>query len=179
MLNNTSIKKRIFIYQNKILLNNKKIIKHEEAIKLASSKYHVDIDILYNILLIEYTNRGDFFTRNIERLLAKYCSAILVNRDASVGIGQIKISTAKELFPQENEKTVLKNLLKNDFNITVCAILIGKYTDYLKKEQKNNLFNLVKLYTTGSINSDINLSLITYYKLLKWAINKNLMSSNY
>jgi hypothetical protein len=137
-----------------------------ESIIKHSNYYKIDPNELYGILMLEHINRGNSLNRSIERLLVKFFISFPIKLDLSVGISQIRISTAKQFYPNIETKTLTRKLMTDGFNIRVCAQIINHF--YSISTEENRLLGLVKYYTTGSIHTKNNRSIIIYYLLLKW-----------
>ncbi|WHY86055.1 lytic transglycosylase domain-containing protein [Neobacillus novalis] len=136
-----------------------------------SSVYQVDPEIIYSFILIESMNRGGIFTRKLE----KFCSFfpyLLVKLDPSLGLGQVKISTAKMVWNSSCDTEIIKKLLNPQNNIELVSNLLSIYLKDCKGEN-NKFMSLVKLYTTGNKFTPINRELIIYYNLLCWSISNH------
>lgn len=163
--------KKISYFKHKAVLNKKCIDQRIDKINKYASIYNLDWRELYGILLLEYVNRGSWITRNTERVVVSLFTQSAINLDLSIGIAQIKISTAKKFYPDSDIKIIAKKLLVDEFNIHLCAQIINKY--YLSPHKNNKLLGLVKQYTTGNKNTKENLSIAIYYTLLKWIIDEH------
>ncbi|MDO6448995.1 hypothetical protein [Oceanobacillus profundus] len=171
----TRLDKKITYFKHKAILNKKYIDRRIDIIDKYASTYYLDRNELYGILLLEYLNRGSWITRNTERVFVSLFTRSAINLDLSIGIAQIKISTAKKFYPSSDFKTLAKKLLIDEFNIHLCAQIMNKY--YLSPQKNNKLLGLVKQYTTGNKNAKENLSIYIYYKLLKWIIEEQYFKS--
>lgn len=94
---------------------------------------NVPIDLLYTILCLEYTNRSSCGYRFIENLLVKYFKKLTIRKDISIGLSQIKPSTAKELI-KKSPYEFLENLINNEFSIQLCAKLLRNILDKYQDE---------------------------------------------
>lgn len=137
-----------------------------------ANEFDIEFTLINALLTIERFNRGDFITKYKEHLLVKFLPQFTANQDPSLGIGQIKISTAEEYFPNKSKLELQQLLLDTEFNISLCAHIIK---DFQKNENMDNTnLGLIKLYTTGSSSSSINNTIRLYYFLFEWLINKDI-----
>gem|GEM_PF-5783016 len=151
-------------------------------IKEISYEYDICPEILFSIILIETINRRSFLTRNVECITCKLFPKLMIRKNISIGIAQIKIKTAKKILPNADDHEIM-NLLLDDFNnIKICAKLIANYLEIINCSQcsfNTRMLNLVKVYLTGDINSP-NYPWINLYKdLLVWSINSNLFNKTF
>ncbi|CAM4239221.1 hypothetical protein [Lacicoccus alkaliphilus] len=163
-------------YKHKILINKAFIDKRLSLIDKYSKMNEINREELYGILLIEHINRGKLLTKIIERCAVKFLISKAVQLDLSLGIGQIKISTARLYCRDKDNKAMAKELLKDEFNINVAAQIICDY--HTKFDEQNQLLGLVKYYTMGDITHKSNRNIILYYKLLRWIIKEGLIEKN-
>lgn len=110
----------------------------------------------------------------LEKLIVIFWVNLAIDRDMSIGVSQIKISTAKKLFPEKDERFIARKLLNDSFNIEVCAHLLNFY--YENIEDGGQLLKLVKFYTTGDINSQNSVAINTYCYLLEWIKTNELLT---
>lgn len=72
------------------------------------------------------------YNKILEKCVCKFFSEIAIRKNISVGIAQIKISTAKEIL-RENPDDFIKKICDDNLNIEICAKLlktiIDKYED--------------------------------------------------
>lgn len=83
---------------------------------------HITRELLESILILERIYRGAWYYRCLEILFCKkgFFQKIAVRNDISVGIGQIKISTAQRLLKQ-NPYAFINKMLDASFGIKLCA----------------------------------------------------------
>lgn len=107
-------------------------------INKAAKKNNINVNLLKTILTLEYINRGQCYNRLIETILCKYFPSIAIRKDISVGLAQIKISTAKDVL-QRNPFRFVKKLVVTEFNISVCAKYLKKIiNEYYKDTNQAN-----------------------------------------
>lgn len=160
-------------FKHKILIKKAFIDKRLAIIDECAKINKINREELYGILLIEHINRGKLITRIIERCAVKFLIYKSIQLDLSLGIGQIKISTAKIYCPNKDGKTVAKELLRDEFNINIAAQIIHDY--HRRFYGRNQLLGLVKYYTTGNSTHESNKIIILYHKLLKWIMEEDLI----
>ncbi|MBF0753039.1 hypothetical protein E4T89_02050 [Jeotgalicoccus nanhaiensis] len=137
-----------------------------------ANEYEIDFSYINSLLTIERFNRGDFITKYKEHLSVKYLPQFTANQDPSLGVGQIKISTAEKYFPNTSKLELQQLLLNTEFNISLCANIIKDFQENPNEDNTN--LGLIKLYTTGSSDSLINDTIRLYCYLFEWLINKDI-----
>lgn len=132
------------------------------SIKQYAKKYNLNPNLILAFVIIEKLNRGHIVQIYTEKLIAAFWPKLLIYLDASLGIGQLKISTAKKILSINDNTSVIKYLLDSDKNIEIMAKLIKCYN---RSDNTQNLEYLVKLYTTGNKFANWNTSINIYYQL--------------
>lgn len=139
----------------------------------------INPELLFGIILIEKINRGHWLTRFSEKVFIKLFPKYLIKRDASLGISQIKVSTAKLVTPSLSDIEIL-DALSDDFKcISICSKLINYYLEIIKKTTEDNdkiILILTSLYLTGEIVVIDNDCLFFYNNLLEWCISEKLLN---
>lgn len=135
------------------MLNNNKY-----DIEKFSKRYGIDETILQGIILLEYINRKTLFFSLYESLLCRFLPRLAINKDISVGLCQIKISTAMSVTGIPPERLVRK-LSYSRYNIKICAKHIKNITEkifdneYNRNNVPNNDMDYIRqvalMYTTG------------------------------
>lgn len=171
-IENISLCNNLFLlYKNKLLHNayrtNREIL---SSIETNSRIYSVDPEIVFSIVLIESVSRGNFFLRSIEKMAGMLFPNILIKLDVSLGIGQIRISTARNLCNQTNNKQIIKLLLDFESNISLISKLVSIYIEDCRVD-KNTIKSIVKMYTTGNKDTVDNVQITVYYMLVSWSIS--------
>src|SRR5699024_4692211 len=103
--------KKIFYFKYRIMRKKKFIDSRIDLVNKYSHIYNIDRRELYAILLLEYVNRGHWLTRSIEKLIVNLFTNIAIRLDFSIGVAQIKISTAKQFYPDSETMIIAKRLL--------------------------------------------------------------------
>ncbi|PEF81434.1 hypothetical protein [Bacillus toyonensis] len=171
-IENISLCNNLFtLYKNKLLHHayrtNRKIL---SSIETTSKINSVDPEIIFSIILIESVSRGNFFMRSIEKIAGMVFPNILIRLDVSLGIGQIRISTARELCNLTNNKQIIKLLLDFESNISLISKLVSIYVEDCRFD-KNPIKSIVKMYTTGNKDTVDNVQSTVYYMLVSWSIS--------
>lgn len=91
-----------------------------------SARHNINQSLLEGIVLLEYINRHNTFHRIGESILCKWFQQTAIRLDLSVGLCQIKISTAALLNRLPPERYI-KRLLNPRYSIRMCA----KYIKYI------------------------------------------------
>lgn len=150
-------------------LNLKKyynIIEHEAIIN------NLNVNLLFGFIILEQINRGNIIQRIIEYLIVYLVPQVVIKRDMSLGLAQIKLSTAQKIYPYELDRVLIRNLINEDFNISTCAKLLCSIISNIGINI--NLLILTKNYLTGNSYSDLNNTIILYHNLLYWSVKQQL-----
>ena len=124
----------VYICERQVNMKNHSIELNKYIINKIAKENDINIKILETIIRLECFYRKRLYYRIMEYILTKYFSFYAIKKDISVGIAQIKISTAQKLL-QENPYTFVKELHEDSLNIQLC----GKYIKYLISEYKTKL----------------------------------------
>jgi len=144
----------------------------------SSLKNNVSPEVLFGVLVIEHINRGNYIMRSVENIISLVCPIILIKLDASLGPGQVKISTAKALEVFKTDKEVVRGLINVQDNIELVAKLLKSYYDCCKNDV-DPLKGIVNFYGTGKKNVNPNRELDIYYKLLSWSVSQKKFSKTF
>ena len=118
------------ILNQKIDFENYIIRTYKYEILSACRKNNVSTDLLKTIILLEQAHRGIWYIILSERLLCRIFPKIAIKKDITIGLTQIKISTAHEIL-EKNPIRFMNDLLSAEYNIEVAGKLLGKIiTDY-------------------------------------------------
>ena len=123
---------------------------YSPVILRCATEHRLAPDIILGILAIEHINRGSIFGY-IEHFLARVYPQFLLTKDCSIGIAQIKISTA-QIVNQCAQKELLNMLLDNEQCINICARLVRHYCDQYQLDSlpsRELAFHIAYLYLTG------------------------------
>ena len=152
--------------------------RHWAAIQRAAQLHAVDPELLMGILVLETANRGLAF-RVLERLVARVNPRYLVRRDCSIGIAQIRPSTARSVVDADSQRLVCM-LLDDDGSIDVCARLIRRFSQEHHLERLSirlRVAAVARLYTTGKLAPARHPWIGLYTLLLTYAVSNRLFHS--
>lgn len=122
-----------------------------QSIESEARNAGIDSRLLCGVLAIESAHRPSW-VRFCEQLACTVWPSFIVRRDMSIGLGQIRPSTAKALLKDNGTDIALvKKLMNPKFNVFVCAQLLAtqaKLVDY-QRGSVAAAIRLAKVYTTG------------------------------
>lgn len=132
--------------------------------------YENDPEFLFSIIIVEKMNRERMFV--LERILSICFPKLIISLDYSIGICQIKPSTAKQVV-NCNDYELIKLLINKKSNIDIMCKLIKHYKSYFATNEE-----VLNYYLTGTSFPKINYELKIYQKLTKWS-SKNKFYSKF
>lgn len=139
---------------------------------------NINAEVLFGFISLESLNRGDFLTCTLERIGVFLAPSYLIKHDMSLGIGQVKISTAKKVLTDQNDKKVLNSLIHPKKNIEIVAKLLSSYLKNVERNE-NSLRFLTNKYITGKENPKITEEMEIYYLLLEWSIQNEIFKKSF
>lgn len=146
------------------------ILEHQlnmECPQIEKNKYHIDrvarendisILLLETVLRLEVFYRGRVYNKILEKFVCIFFSELAIKKNISVGIAQIRISTAKEIL-RENPEHFIKRICEDNLNIEICGKLlksiINKYddlytTDIYEYENYEDIFDYIACEYIGA-----------------------------
>lgn len=134
-----------------------------------SSKIGVDSELLFAIVVIEKMNRGTFLNRCIERIISTLAPSIIIKLNASIGLCQIRVETAKKVVTM-SDKDVVKSLMSAEDSINILSKLLKFYIDKIAGDKIDFDKTVLNLYTTGKKSVPPNIYLDTYYELVEYSM---------
>lgn len=139
------------------------------------SKGEVDSELLFSIVIIEKMNRGSFSNYVLEKLLSILSPSIIIKYNASIGLCQIKVKTARKVLALSN-RDIVKKLMCREDNIEIMAMLIKLYIND-NIESKDDIIRIIlNLHATGKKHGSPNIYLNMYYELVDWSIKHKYFS---
>ena len=81
--------------------------------------------MLETVLKLEIFYRGRIYNRILEKIICRFFPKIAIKKNISVGIAQIRISTAEDIL-RKDASSFLGEICNDEFNIKICAKLIKK-----------------------------------------------------
>ena len=103
--------------------------KNKYIIEKVAKENDINVTLLETILRLEIFYRGREYNKLLEKFICQYCSSVAIKKDISVGIGQIKISTAEKVL-RTDAVNFIKQICKDEINIEIC----GKFLKELIKQ---------------------------------------------
>ena len=153
--------------------NEKTLLKMKEE----SMKYNLNPELIFGIITLERMNRGSVIIRLIEIFGVYFIPSLIIKKNISIGLGQIKLTTAKEVLGDSDDARILKMLIHPLKCIEVVAMLIHKYSFELDSKYQitdSYVKKISNLYITGNPNPNLNFQIKTHSLLLKWSIENNI-----
>lgn len=146
-------------------------IKNDELQEIQRcSKDSLTSELLFSIIVIEKMNRGDLITHTLEKMLVKLAPYFVVKKDLSIGLCQIRISSAKQV-RNIPEGFLIRKLMNPLFSIETMSKLINLFIEKNNSEFYDIIY-IINKYTTGESNPYITKELSIYQDLVEWAIKK-------
>lgn len=131
----------VYILEHQLNMKCPQIEKNEYLIDRVAKENDINVVLLDTILRLEIFFRGRVYNKLLEKCACRFLSEIAIRKNISVGIAQIRISTAKEIL-RENPDDFIKKICEDNFNIETCAKLlktiINKYEDMCAKNEYDN-----------------------------------------
>lgn len=135
----------------------------------------IDPNIVYGILLIEFANRSNSINKISEKFICWFFPNFAIKRNLSIGLTQIKISTAK-LFIDLDDTKIIQLLCNDKDNIIICT----KYVKWIfnkfsleKSELNYQIFVISNIYNSGTMRNYLLPWIKFYTDLLNFSVDKN------
>lgn len=119
-INVDDFKQELGIWMRRMEIESPYIDLFDNEIIKYSEQYAISKQLLKSILVLEYLNRGSPLITAYEKILCCFFPTKAIKKDLSIGLGQVKISTAVRVL-KKNPQSILKKLFEPDYNIRVCA----------------------------------------------------------
>ena len=124
-----TFREEIYILEKQFSVESPYIKNNQYVIDDSAKQNDIPVELLKTILKLEIFYRYRMYNRFIEFILCKFLKKIAIKKDISVGLAQIKISTASKVMRQRPEKFIA-SLIDDQTNISIC----GKYLRQLIEE---------------------------------------------
>lgn len=115
----------VYILEHQLNMECSQIENNRYCIDKVSRENDINAVLLETILRLEIFYRGRLYNRILEKIICKFFGKIAIKKNISVGMAQIKISTAGEIL-KENPQKIIKKICEDEINIEVCAKLLKK-----------------------------------------------------
>lgn len=126
----------VYILEKQLNMECSQVENNRYLIDRVARENDINVALLETILRLEIFYRGRMYNKLLENCACKYFSTLAIKKNISVGVAQIKISTAARLL-KENPHSFIKRLCNDDFNIELCAKLLkdimDQYEDMLER----------------------------------------------
>lgn len=175
----------IYILERKLNQECPKIKNNIYLIDNVAREKNININLITTILKLELFYRNRFYYYFLEKFLCRFLSKVAINKDISVGIAQIKISTAQKLLHQ-NPNKFIKNITNDDFNIQLCAHYIRDLIDEYNYKIKTNdsfikniyydIFDYIACNYVGGLPYNKNQTVLVYGAVLRNLISQEQLS---
>ena len=127
----------VYILEHQLNMECPQIEKNNYLIDRVARENDISIVLLETILRLEVFYRGRVYNKILEKLVCIFLGKLAIKKDISVGIAQIRLSTAKEIL-RENPEHFIKRICEDNLNIEICGKLlksmINKYGDLHVKD---------------------------------------------
>lgn len=147
------------------------------VIKEKAEKYNLNAELLFAIIMLEKMSRDNIITQLLEKLTFYFLPIYLIKKNTSIGVGQVKITTAKEVLSNISNYDILRKLMNFNTNLDVVAKLIFKYRNDVSRDEINEeevMRKVSNLYITGEKNPTLNLQIKTHSLLLLWSVKNRI-----
>lgn len=125
----------VYILEHQLSMKNYRIEKNKYVIDKVARENDISAKLLETVLRLEVFYRGRMYNRLLEWFICKFFTKIAICKDISVGLAQIKISTAERVL-RKDANMFMKNICTDKFNIDVCGKLlrdlINQYNDAVR-----------------------------------------------
>ncbi|MBC8572492.1 hypothetical protein H8716_05225 [Lachnospiraceae bacterium NSJ-46] len=126
--NVNSFNEKLLVLNRQLEMDSGIIKYYKYEIQKASRENNISEELLSTVIQLEMMNRGAWVIRKAEKLVCKFLPRYAAKKDYSVGLAQIKISTAQKIL-KESPDAFLMKMFNNAFNIELCAKILKKLSD--------------------------------------------------
>ncbi|RJV71418.1 hypothetical protein DWY90_14395 [Coprococcus sp. AF27-8] len=165
----------VYILEHQLGMDNYLINKNKFVIDNAARENDINTVLLETVLRLEIFYRGRKYNRILERVVCQFVPKIAIKKNISVGIAQIKISTAEKVL-RKDASTFIMKLCNDRFNIEVCAKLlndlINEYEDMREKnawpyEEYIDIYDYISCQYLGGMTWNKNKTVLVYGAVLR------------
>ena len=138
-----TFREEVYICEKQLNMDYTSINLNKYKIDDVAMDNDINIELIETIIKLECLYRERLYYRFVENVLTKYFSKYAIRKDISVGIAQIKISTAQKMLRQ-NPNLYIKKICNDEINIELCGKYIKSIIDeyfYLKNVQDYSVNN--------------------------------------
>lgn len=127
-----TFKAEIKVLEVLISIKNPNMIPYHKEIEKSALENNIPLELLETILFLENVYRNSYMNTLIEKIICIFFRPIAIKKDISIGLSQIKISTATQVMNLSNYE-VIPLLICENSNINICA----RYLKQILKEYNN------------------------------------------
>lgn len=148
----------VYILEQQLNMESPRIKRNRYLIDNLARENDINAILLEAILNLEIFYRGRIYNSILEKIICQFFSEIAIKKDISVGIAQIRISTAENVL-KEDSQNFIKQLCDDEMNIAICAKLlknlINEYEDKCEddwyiQEYYEDVYDYVACQYTGA-----------------------------
>ena len=163
------------ILENQLTIPNRVVERNKYIINDIAKENNISYELLAYIIRFEDLYRGALINKILENLVVKFDKNRAIKKDYSIGICQIKISTAQKVL-RDTPFNFIDNLMKEDYNIDLCGKYlkslineynIGKETNDYLVEDFEDVYEYIAVQYLGGIQSDKSMTVLLYSAVLR------------
>lgn len=165
----------VYILEHQLNMDCPKIEKNRYLIDKAARDNDINVILLETILRLEIFYRGRVYNSVLEKCACKYFGRVAIKKNISVGLAQIRISTAEKVL-RENPYNFIKEICDDKLNIEACARLIkniiNSYNDMLEKnsygcEEYEDIYDYIACEYIGAFAGQKDKTALIYSAVLR------------
>lgn len=171
----------VYILEKQLNMRYPQLESDKYLIDDVAKECNINVKLLKTILQLEIIYRERMYYRGLEWFLCRFLKGFAVRKDISVGIAQIKISTAQKILRQ-NPKDFIQELTKNEVNIKICGKylrqLIERYGyltetgDFYVQEHYHDVFDYIACEYLGGIPETKERTVLIYSAVLRSVLSE-------
>ncbi len=176
-----TFEEEVLIIERELNIKYPRIERNKHTIDETAKTYNINPKLLTVILKLEIFYRDRIYYSVSEKLLCTVFKSLAIKIDASIGIAQIKISTAEKILNQD-PLDFIGELPKDKFNIDLCGRylhnLIEEYNnsnieDVSSDEGCNDIYNFIARMYLGSAANSHKRTVLIYSAVLRSVLSDN------
>ena len=126
----------LYLTECRMALGSSRLHDNKYTIERTAKKNDINPVLLTTILSLEMIYRERIVNRLAEFILCKFMKRLAIKKDVSVGMAQIKISTAEEVL-QDDAVNFIDKLLDDSFNIELCGAYVKQLLEKYEVEKRS------------------------------------------
>ena len=165
----------VYILEHQLNMEHPLIKRNKFVIDKAARDNDISVVLLETVLRLEIFYRGRIYNKLLEKFICRFFPQIAIKKNISVGMAQIRISTAEEVL-RENPFIFIKQICNDQLNIEVCAKLlknmINQYEDMIEKqscfyEDYKDIYDYISCQYLGAYASQKDKTVLVYSAVLR------------